>query len=227
LLVVDDGSDDTDYARIAVAEVHCDRKRLIRHAVNRGVAAARNTGIAEASGALLTFLDDDDELNSKFLSITAAALSETEPHRAASWSPLAAISTHYLIDVGQFRDERNELVAFLSSGAGCGLTIKVDCLGAIGGFEEALRIGEDTELFVRFLAAGYRPVRLPHNLVNVARGSRGSLTDSAANNLKEDISRWIRVSYADFFVDHPYLRDLLVGDSLSVSPLRLAEELTE
>lgn len=58
LVVVDDGPSD------AIAELvraHPDsRVRLVRHHENRGVAAARNTGIAASSGRYVAFLDDDD-----------------------------------------------------------------------------------------------------------------------------------------------------------------------
>ena len=58
VVVVDDGPSD------AIAEFvtgHADpRVRLVRHAVNRGVAAARNSGIAAATGSYIGLLDDDD-----------------------------------------------------------------------------------------------------------------------------------------------------------------------
>lgn len=38
------------------------RARLVNHAENRGLPAARNTGIANAAGAYLGYLDDDDWL---------------------------------------------------------------------------------------------------------------------------------------------------------------------
>jgi glycosyltransferase involved in cell wall biosynthesis len=56
LIVIDDGStDDTP----AILETFGRAIRIVRQA-NRGVSAARNQGIALASGKLLTFLDSDD-----------------------------------------------------------------------------------------------------------------------------------------------------------------------
>ncbi len=57
VLVVDDGSTDD----LAGALRPFDRQvRLIRHAGNKGAAAARNTAIAAAGGDVLAFLDSDD-----------------------------------------------------------------------------------------------------------------------------------------------------------------------
>lgn len=56
VIVVDDGSaDDTS----EVAREH--GVTVIRHEVNRGLAAARNTGIAAATAPVVAFLDDDCE----------------------------------------------------------------------------------------------------------------------------------------------------------------------
>ena len=60
VLVVDDGSKD-DLAT-ALKAFPDERIRLLTHPVNRGVNAARNTGLAHATGAWVTFLDSDDEL---------------------------------------------------------------------------------------------------------------------------------------------------------------------
>ena len=58
IIVVDDGSTDrTDAARLEAID---ERVRVIRHPVNRGSAAARNTGMDVAAGEWIAFLDADD-----------------------------------------------------------------------------------------------------------------------------------------------------------------------
>lgn len=56
LIVVDDGSTDKTYE---VLKDFGDTIKIIRQA-NAGVSAARNTGIKEAKGEIITFLDSDD-----------------------------------------------------------------------------------------------------------------------------------------------------------------------
>jgi glycosyltransferase involved in cell wall biosynthesis len=54
-IVIDDGS--TDPVSLPFVD---DRFRVVRHEQNLGVAAARNTGLAAATGEHVAFLDDDD-----------------------------------------------------------------------------------------------------------------------------------------------------------------------
>ena len=58
IIVVDDAS--TDNTVDVVAGLGDPRVRLLSHSTNSGVAAARNSAIENAKGALLAFLDSDD-----------------------------------------------------------------------------------------------------------------------------------------------------------------------
>src|ERR1043165_1519732 len=61
-IVVDDASTD-DTAKVAAEWAKADgRIRVVGHLMNKGLPAARNSGVAESRGALLQFLDADDRL---------------------------------------------------------------------------------------------------------------------------------------------------------------------
>lgn len=58
LIVVDDGSNDN--IKCVVSNFADGRLVYLRHDINRGVSAARNTGIKAAHGEYIAFLDSDD-----------------------------------------------------------------------------------------------------------------------------------------------------------------------
>src|ERR1700730_18180990 len=60
-IVVDDGS--TDATQQTLASRRSFPFRFVTHERAKGVAAARNRGVAEAAGEFVVFLDDDDELH--------------------------------------------------------------------------------------------------------------------------------------------------------------------
>src|SRR5882757_6392481 len=86
LIVVDDGSDDNSFE---VAGRYPEAVR--RRQSHRGVAAARNAGIAASSGDLLVFLDADDRLLPRALEFGAEALGRR---------PLAAFVAGASQDIG-------------------------------------------------------------------------------------------------------------------------------
>ena len=77
LLVVDDGSE--DHTAAVVAGVADPRVRFLR-VEHRGVCGARNAGLAEARGELVTYLDDDNTMHPGWLKAVVWAF---EQHPAA------------------------------------------------------------------------------------------------------------------------------------------------
>lgn len=59
LLIVDDGSNDETH-ELLLPLINLEKIKYFKHQ-NRGVSAARNVGVQNANGELITFLDSDDE----------------------------------------------------------------------------------------------------------------------------------------------------------------------
>lgn len=81
IIVVDDGSKD-DTVDIVENVMLNNRFRcdffLVKHAFNKGVCAAKNTGAQAARGAWIIFLDSDDELIPESYSKVCAAIKDNE-----------------------------------------------------------------------------------------------------------------------------------------------------
>lgn len=65
LIIVDDAS--TDDSLVLAKKYTSEKITFIEHAKNKGLAAARNTGIKQASSSYITFLDADDSWKPNFL----------------------------------------------------------------------------------------------------------------------------------------------------------------
>jgi len=71
IIVVIDGHDPVTEA--SLANLHEPRLKVISHGVNKGPGAARNTGVQNAVGQWVAFLDDDDEWLPRKLELQVAA----------------------------------------------------------------------------------------------------------------------------------------------------------
>lgn len=155
VIVVDDGSTD---ATPAIARRY-PWARLIAHE-NRGLSAARNTGIAAATGELIAFTDSDCVVDPDWLTYlawsfadpTVAAvggpnLSPAEEARTAACVAAAPGGpTHVLLD-----DDTAEHIP------GCNMAFRAAALARIDGFDPLFRAaGDDVDVCWRLQDAGLR-----------------------------------------------------------------------
>lgn len=145
LIVVDDCS--TDNTGEVVKSFDDDRIKYIRHEINKGVSAARNTGIKTVAAKYLAFLDDDDEFFPSYLEKLVRAISDTTEQVGVVYSDLL---------VGDKRTTTNRegnvhkavMRLQFNCQLGCFL-IKRPCLETVGLFDEDLMFAEDVDLVIR------------------------------------------------------------------------------
>ncbi|MBJ7398649.1 mycofactocin biosynthesis glycosyltransferase MftF [Mycolicibacterium sp.] len=158
IIVVDDASRSERVGDVARAH----GATLIRHAVNRGPAAARNTGLDAVSAPIVAFVDADcavtpgwiDPLVIHFDDPRIAAVAPRIRPRSSSGGVLPRYEfTRSALDMGP----RPELVArgaplgYLPSAA---IMIRRSAMAPLR-FDEALRVGEDVDLVWRLSDAGW------------------------------------------------------------------------
>lgn len=146
IIVVDDGSsDDPGEVLQPFPEV-----RLIRQE-NRGLAAARNTGLRASTAAHLLFLDADDQLRPHAIEYGLSLL-DRDPEAAFAYSAYEIVEAGRTLPV-EFRPApRHAFPAFLGEnliGMHGTVLYRRRPLEAAGGFRESLRACEDYDLYLR------------------------------------------------------------------------------
>lgn len=187
ILIVDDGSKDNTLDVVADLQRDDPRIRLVQHSKNRGEAAARNTGLREASGRFIAFLDSDDSWMEGILHRQHAALEEAGAGVAAVVTGYIAVAkdgTQSYIDAWHFYHKisvRNLLVRGCAIGLGSCMLIRREAALAAGSFNETLSLYVDVDWFCRFLDK-YQIISInePYTIYYKAPLRDGSFVETAA-----------------------------------------------
>ncbi|HJW41524.1 MAG TPA: glycosyltransferase family A protein [Rhizomicrobium sp.] len=186
VIVIDDGSSDDPNS--IVERLGDPRIRFIRQD-NRGGGAARNTGIGEAAGRLIAFLDSDDVFLAHHLAAMRRLLSGTT--RTAGYARM-------IVDRGDGRRilkppralrQSEDMATYLLCDRGFVPTITTVVPAELAKailYDEDLREAEDTDFAVRLALAGCRfvmaeePGALWHDRYDRGRQSAGRSTGRLA-----------------------------------------------
>jgi glycosyltransferase involved in cell wall biosynthesis len=187
ILVVDDGS--TDETR-QVLERYGDRIQALRQE-NRGAASARNRGLQHAWGHWLAFLDSDDVWLPRKLEVQLEALRETGARlcftsAVIDGDPPSAGESPRGSDARAWEVADPALALVLDEGHPTYLPTLIAERALVqeaGGFDETLRVAEDTKLVV-WLAMRAKAVYVHEPLVRIDRShERGGL-------ITDDLEAW-------------------------------------
>jgi len=155
IIVVDNGSTDDTRARLSatvgVVLVDC---------ATRGAAAARNAGWRAASGSLIAFMDSDCIAPEGWLAALVEPFKDTSV--VATGGPIIAhrydVAVTLYAHLGGVLNQElffHGTHCFPPFFATANAAVRREALEAIGGFDEALMVCEDADLFWRILDPGY------------------------------------------------------------------------
>jgi glycosyltransferase involved in cell wall biosynthesis len=155
VIVVDDGSGPATRAVLdRAAEGELDL-HVLRRDSNSGASAARNDGWRAARGALIAFTDDDCAPAPTWLEAGLRAWGGRE-NRFVQGATRPA-GGRSLLDLNPFA-HAVEVSALTAEGETCNIFYPRALLERVAGFDEAVKVGDDTELAWTARAAGAEPV---------------------------------------------------------------------
>lgn len=156
IIVINDASTDNS---LAVAEaVKDERIRFINHPVNKGLSAARNTGIKNASSDYVTFIDADDLWKSEFLEKVYLLINQHPECSIYGTRYEEIYPGNLILDIGvSLENLKNEMgtINFFSTGlnkpAFCSscLCLKKEVFDKSGYYDESITFGEDIDFYIR------------------------------------------------------------------------------
>lgn len=154
IIVVDDGSKDNT---VTCAKALGERVRVVCQD-NRGAAAARNRGLAEAKGDYVAFLDSDDLWLAKKLEMQLATLEKDKRVDAVQCGVYLVNNSLQVIGANDCDPSQDSLLDFLFfrnlAGISSTLLIRREKMLSLGGFDKDLVILEDWDFACRLAKHG-------------------------------------------------------------------------
>lgn len=160
VIVVDDGSSD---GSADIMRSYAERIRVVRQE-NRGLPAARNSGIAACTGEFLCFLDADDLVSPEFAAVMAQSLVDSDATIAyCGWCNVGAADRSNEPHVPPDFEKDGKVDGLLAAATPWPVhaaLIRASVVAEIGGFDEWLPTCEDYDFWLR-AALTRKIIRVP------------------------------------------------------------------
>ncbi len=208
IIVVNDGGIDVADTVTSFNERH--NITCIHHGKNRGLAAARNSGIGVARGKYIAYLDDDDRFAPDHLQTLVSFLEQSHLRIAYSdaWRIVQRMEHGEYVEVERsvpYSHDFNPDTLLISNyfPVLCVMHEKA-CLEKTGGFDETLTTHEDWDLWIR-LSRHFPFAHLKQTTAEFTWRTDGS---SMTSRITEDFLRTKRLiykKYEEYFRLQPHL----------------------
>ncbi len=151
IIIVDDASGDNTAEM--VKSVVDSRIKIIRHETNKGGGAARNTGINEARGKYVSFLDSDDIWIPEKIEKQVDQFERADSRVGVIYTGFYRTDKDDVITKQVTPSKKGDLYNRLLEGNIIGTTsvimVKRECLQQVGGFNVSLSSCQDWDLYIR------------------------------------------------------------------------------
>ncbi len=187
VIVINDGSTDETVETVSRYPV------ILINQNNQGPAQTFNNGIRASHGEFVSLLSADDLIHPQFLEYTVPVLVRQQKVAFVYTYAVTFGSEHAVLLAKEFDPRKLGEGSFM--GGAC--LMRRDAFDAVGGFDPALRHGEDWDLWLNLVECGYVGQLVPRILFAYRKHGRG---------LAEKHSLWLRWrSLAYLYRKHPRL----------------------
>lgn len=209
IIVVDDGS--KDHTRQVVERHAADDPRIrLLHQANAGVASARNTALAEATGAYLAPIDADDLWRPDKIARQLALMLERGPGVELVYTWFAEIDDESRVRKIVMPCEEGRVLAALCHGNFVGHAssplMRTDGMRQVGGYDTSLRASaaqgcEDWQLYLRLAEFGeFAVIKLPLTGYRITEKSMSSDISQMLRSYRLVLSR-VQVAHPEYAED--------------------------
>lgn len=150
---VDDPATKRVVERLAI-ETDIDVRLLGPVPERRGASASRNRGIKEAQSDVVAFLDDDDVWKPDYLESALDVMERGGSAMVVTWFDEFGIGGEKRGPRLQTGLRAQDVIAINPGVTGSNIVVARAALEQVGGFDDRLRVKNDTDLFYRFLYSG-------------------------------------------------------------------------
>lgn len=150
VIVVDDGSTER-YVEGVVAEFP-ESVTYVQHKKNKGLSAARNTGIRNSNGEFIAFLDDDDRWHKTKIARQVIKLNENKEAGLATCLVVAITPDSEIVHCetdAPSGDCSESLLIDNQIGTPSRVLVRRECFDDIGTFDESLPTKQDWDFYLR------------------------------------------------------------------------------
>lgn len=188
VIVVDDHSETPAEERLA--HIEDEKLTVLRHQQNENGASARNTGIDEAEGKYIAFLDDDDRWKPRKIEKQIEKMEENECGACYTWAESRYENKTEMLEAHEEGDITEDLLLMDVDGSfGSTLVADSDLVEKIDGFDERFERHQDWEFLLRLLK--YTEIRcVKEPLLIRVRGGESTNTQKLVKAKKLFLSKY-------------------------------------
>jgi glycosyltransferase involved in cell wall biosynthesis len=195
-----------------------------RHSTNLGVSAARNLGICRSEGRWIAFLDDDDEFLPDTLLRMNHLLRNNKNDKVFSWCGIEIVTQYENGKVKiknrfpkpLYKNAAANVRDAMRIGCSFGLVAPREALHAVGLFDIGLVVGEDTDLILKLIAFGLKPVPLRILGVKTYRHGGTSLSRTPHLLFENDINSRLMIRHYSILRKYPQVWSIACLEAMSI-----------